>query len=79
MMTAMVMELLIFWPNPNNGIFRLNTKQMDKLQNLQIINAAGQQMNHKLVAGYIKITKAQKGLYLGYFEKDGKAFKILIE
>lgn len=67
------------WPNPNNGIFRLDVKQMNRLQSLQIINAVGEKMNYELIAGYAKMTNAQKGLYLGYFENEGVVFKFLVE
>lgn len=67
------------WPNPNNGIFKLTTKAINQLHHLKIINVAGQNINFELVAGYIKITNAQKGVYVGYLKNEAVAFKILVE
>jgi len=66
-------------PNPNNGIFRLEAQFIVNRQTLHIVNATGQTMNYELVAGYIKITNAQKGIYLGYIKNDNIVFKILVE
>jgi len=67
------------WPNPNNGVFRLDAKQMINLSNLHIVNANGQKISYKVVAGFIKIVNVKKGIYLGYFENEGAVFKILVE
>jgi len=66
-------------PNPNKGIFKIEAGWMTKLKSLKIINAKGQQVSYKFVAGYIKITNAQKGIYIGYFKNDAQAFKIMVE
>jgi len=67
------------WPNPNNGVFRLDAQFMNKLQALHIVNAVGQTINYEFVAGYIKLTNPKKGVYLGYIKNENEVFKIIVE